>query len=50
MVYLTATLLPYTESEFINVIKIGAQDAHMFQPLAAVPILPIPWSCVRRMG
>jgi hypothetical protein len=30
MVYLTATLPPHAELEFINIIRIKADDVHMF--------------------
>jgi hypothetical protein len=37
MVYLTATLLLYTEPEFMNIIRIKANDIHMFRSLTSHP-------------
>jgi len=37
MVYLTATLLPHSKSEFINIIKIRANDIYIFQLLTSCP-------------
>jgi hypothetical protein len=37
IVYLTVTLLPYAEPEFMNIIRIKGDDIHMFRSLTSRP-------------
>lgn len=45
IVYLIATLLPYTKPEFINIMRIKADDIHMFWSLTSY--LNITYSVVK---